>query len=116
MARGGASSTIYGASKGGSSSTKLKSEKIQPENYKGKQRAYDEDDEDEQEQTNTNGRHYYDEEEPEAQGQTDDEDEEGSGSPKGAKRSRVNEDGGSRPIDKGKYKERVKTLPRDADG
>ena len=111
-------SNANGASKG-RSSLKVKSEKIQLENKNGKQRAYvedEEEDEDEQDEITTNGRHDYGGEEPDAQGETDDEDEEGSGSPKGAKRSRVNEGGDSRPVDKGKYKERVKTLPRDVDG
>lgn len=121
MPRGGTSSTAIGASNGSSSSAKAKSEKIKEENKKkGKQRAYvedEEEEEDEQQEPNVNDNHGDDdEEEPDAQGETDEDDEEGGGSPKGVKRSRVNEDGDSRPADKGKYKERVKTLPRDVDG
>jgi hypothetical protein len=118
MARGGTSLRANGASRGGSSS-KVKNEKIQPENNKGKQRAYPEDEEDDEadhDEIATNDRRDFNEEGPNTQGETDDEDEEASSSPKGAKRSRVNEDGDSRPVDKGKYKERVKTLPRDVDG
>lgn len=49
----------------------------------------------------------------------DDDDEQGNGSPRGHKRARVNEDGEARSSDrpdKGKHRERVKTLPRDVDG
>ncbi|KAF8237930.1 P-loop containing nucleoside triphosphate hydrolase protein [Tricholoma matsutake] len=113
MARGGKSSIANGAPRASSSLVKVKT-KIKKENKnKGKQRTYVEDEEDEEDDEPTvNGKH---DGESNAQGETDEEDEQ-DGSPKGAKRSRVNEDGDSRPADKGKYKERVKTLPRDADG
>jgi hypothetical protein len=69
-----------------------KGEKIKAGNKsKGKQRAHAEEEDEEEE------------------------DEEVAGSPRGAKRSRVNEDGDSRPANRGEYK-RVKTLPRDVDG
>jgi structural maintenance of chromosomes protein 5 len=113
MVRGGTSSTTYGAHRTGSSSIKIKEEK----KNKGKQRAYIEEDDEDEPVPNVNGMHAIndDGEGQDVQGETDEEDEEG-GSPKGTKRSRVNEDGDSRPADKGKYKERVKTLPRGDDG
>ena len=120
MARGGTSSTSRGGPSAGSSSAKVKSEKIREETRnKGKQRRCVEDedkdeDEDEERTPNANGRH--DGEDPDTQGETDEEEEQGEGSPRGAKRSRVNEDGDARPADKGKHIERVKTLPRDVDG
>jgi structural maintenance of chromosomes protein 5 len=117
MARGGRSSTSNGAPRTGPTSVKVKNEKMKEEKKnKGKQRAYEEEEEEEEEQQtpNANGKHDDDDEEQDAEGEMD-EDEQG-GSPKGTKRSRVNEDGDSRPADKGKFKERVKTLPRDDDG
>jgi hypothetical protein len=120
MARGVTFHTDDGAPNGSSASVKVKSEKIKAEKKnKGKQRAYveeEEEEDDEEQGPHATGKYYEDDEEPDAQGETDEEDEEGAGSPRGAKRSRVNEDGDSRPADKAKYKERVKTLPRDVDG
>ncbi|KAF8076878.1 hypothetical protein FPV67DRAFT_1605252 [Lyophyllum atratum] len=55
------------------------------------------------------------EEDEGGEGEADVDDDEG-GSPRGAKRARVNEEGDSRPADKGKDIERIKTLPRDVDG
>lgn len=45
-----------------------------------------------------------------------DNDDDEQGSPRGHKRSRINDGGGSRTTRKDKARERVKTLPRDVDG
>ena len=77
---------------------------------KGKRKAYDDDDDTDGEQVPA------EDEDPDMQGELDQDYDEDGGI---AKRARVNEEGDSRPGDKGKQrepKERVKTLPRDVDG
>ncbi|KAG6812148.1 hypothetical protein H0H92_004147 [Tricholoma furcatifolium] len=98
--------------------------KVKLENRKGKQKARfeeeTEEDVDAEGEEDEEGQGEGDEEEEEEDNEQDangeeEEDEEGA-SPRGSKRTRVNEDGDSRPGNGSKPVERVKTLPRDTDG
>lgn len=91
-------------------SVKVKPEKVSGRS-KGKRKVYDDDD------AGTEGEQDpAEDKDPDTQRELDQDcDEEGGV----AKRARLNEEGESRPGDKGKQrepKERVKTLPRDVDG
>ncbi|GLB34268.1 putative P-loop containing nucleoside triphosphate hydrolase protein [Lyophyllum shimeji] len=91
--------------------------KEKSERDKGKQKARFNEDEDadpDADGEEEDAAHAHDEDRN-SEGEVDVDEEEG-GSPRGTKRTRLNEAGESRPGDKGKYKERIKTLPRDVDG
>ena len=77
---------------------------------KGKARARVDAENDEDDQQNGAG-------DQDAEGDDDEGDREGVGSPRGAKRTRLNEEGESRPGGSGSQRiPRQKTLPRDVDG
>ncbi|KAF9458464.1 P-loop containing nucleoside triphosphate hydrolase protein [Collybia nuda] len=98
----------------------VKTERTQKDKGKQRVRVEEEPDSDEdadhepdEEDSRGNEDNYQD-----AEGEDDDSDGDGAegSSSRGAKRTRVNEDGDARPAEKSKPKARIKTLPRDIDG
>ncbi|KAH0588207.1 hypothetical protein H2248_006920 [Termitomyces sp. 'cryptogamus'] len=105
---------VASSSKAGSVSHTNSEVRVKTEKDKGKRKARVEEETEDEDADGYVGTdvHHENEEDADADGEVDEE----GGSPRVIKRTRVNENGDSRPGENGKPTERVKTLPRDTDG